>query len=148
MNILLVDDNVDDVFLFEEAHRKAGVFSTLHSVNDGVEAVAYLRGEGAYADRSAHPMPDVVLLDLNMPRMNGFEFLEWVRKDERCGRLIVHVLSSSCRDVDIDRAYDLHANSYMMKPSRMDELVRLVAALDQWHHFARLPRATEPAVAE
>jgi CheY-like chemotaxis protein len=137
--ILVADDNEDDAFLLQEAFKKAGVANRLLVVGDGLEAVAYLKGDGVYSDRAAHPYPDVLLLDLNMPRMNGFEVLEWLRKDSQCRRLVVHVLTASCRDEDVRRAYDLHANSYVMKPTRVDELVAFAATLHQWHRFTCLP---------
>jgi len=138
-NILLAEDNQDDVLLVREAFRKAGVSSRLHVVTDGAEAVAYLKGEGAYGDRLGFPFPDLLLLDLNMPRMNGFEVLEWLRQQPSLCRLIVHVLTASSRDADVDRVYELHANSYVIKPSRVDELVAFVAALHVWHRFVCLP---------
>ena len=103
--------------------------------------MAYLKGENAFSDRAAHPFPDILLLDLNMPGMNGYEVLEAVRKDARYKRLIVHVLSASSRDLDIEKAYELGANSYVVKPTRVDELTRFIAALDQWHRFVALPRS-------
>lgn len=139
LNILIVDDNADDVFLLEQAFKRAGANSSLHTVHDGLEARTYLKGEGAFSDRNVHPLPDVVLLDLNMPRMNGFELLEWLRQDSGCSRQVVHVLTASSREADVQRAYDLGANSYIVKPSRMDELVAFVAALHQWHLFTVLP---------
>jgi CheY-like chemotaxis protein len=139
LNILIAEDNPDDVFLLQEAFRKAGLSQRLEEVCDGVEAMAYLKGDGSYADRIRHPFPDVLLLDLNMPRMNGFEVLEWLRQDEQCKRLVVHVLTSSSRDADVQHAYDLGANSYILKPGRMDDLVTLAIALKQWHQFLFLP---------
>jgi two-component system, response regulator len=143
LNILLAEDNPDDVFIFQEAFRKAGVTHRLQVVEDGVETLAYLKGEPPYADRGPHPFPDVLLLDLNMPRMNGFEVLEWVRQDAQCLRLIVHVLTASSREVDVARAYDLRANSYVVKPSRLNDLVAFAKALDQWHQFVTLPPERE-----
>jgi CheY-like chemotaxis protein len=75
--------------------------------------------------------------------MNGFEVLEAVRKDPACSRMVIHVMSASSRELDIQRAYDLRANSYIVKPSRIDELVRFVSALDQWHRFIVLPRCVQ-----
>jgi CheY-like chemotaxis protein len=139
LNILVAEDNSDDVFLLEQAFRKARVSMSLNVVPDGVGAVAYLKGEGAYHDRLAHPFPDLLLLDLNMPRMNGFEVLNWVRQDSRCNRLPVHVLTSSSLPQDIQRAYELGANSYVVKPNRLDDLIAFAMAFGQWHRFLSLP---------
>jgi CheY-like chemotaxis protein len=139
LTILVAEDNADDLFLLEQAFRKASATSRLLSVSDGHEAIAYLKGEGQFADREAFPCPDILLLDLNMPRANGFEVLEWVRKQAGGERLIVHVLTSSCRDEDVSRVYDLQANSYVVKPSQVNDLVDFVAALHTWHRFVCLP---------
>ena len=139
MKILVAEDNADDVVLLQHAFERAAVKSQLNSVSDGVEALDYLKGEGSFTDRQLHPFPDLLLLDLNMPRKNGFEVLEWVRRSERYAQLIVHVLTASSLDADVERAYALHANSYTVKPSRFDELVSFVTALHQWHKFVSLP---------
>jgi Response regulators consisting of a CheY-like receiver domain and a winged-helix DNA-binding domain len=139
LNILLVEDNSDDVLLLRHAFQKAGVTHPLQVVSDGLESLEYLRGEKAYADRDQYPFPDVMLLDLNMPRMNGFEVLKQVRENPRYNWLMIHVLTASSRPGDVQRAYDLRANSYVFKPSRMDELVALVTALRDWHGFVCLP---------
>jgi two-component system response regulator len=139
LKILAAEDNVDDVFILREALRKAGISYRVEDVGDGAAVLAYLSGEGAYSDRNRYPFPDVLLLDLNMPRLDGFEVLECVRQDPRFKRLIVYVLTASSRDADVQRAYDLGANGYLLKPVRMDETVALIAALHQWHQFIRLP---------
>ena len=139
MDILVVDDSANDTFLLEQAFKKAAATSRLHATQDGIEARAYLKGEGGFSDRAMHPFPDIVLLDLNMPRMNGFEFLEWLRDDPECESIVVYVLSASARDGDVQRAYELGANSYVVKPSRIEELVSFVTALHQWHRFTVLP---------
>jgi CheY-like chemotaxis protein len=138
LNILVTEDNPDDLFLLQAAFERAGVSSRLEAVSDGVEALAYLKGNAPFEDRNAHPFPDLLLLDLNMPRRNGFEVLEWVRGDSQCSRLMVHVLTASPREADVERAYELGANSYVTKPSRLDELVAFVKALHQWHSFTVL----------
>jgi CheY-like chemotaxis protein len=140
MKILLAEDNADDVVLVQHAFKRAGAQSHLTAVTDGLEVLEYLKGEGAFANREAYPFPDVLLLDLNMPRKNGFEVLAWVRQDLRCTRLMVHVLTASPRDADVDRAYSLGANSYVVKPSRLDELVVFAAALHKWHGFVKLAK--------
>src|SRR5688572_96617 len=139
MNILVVDDSANDVFLLEQAFKKAAATSRLQAVPDGMEAQAYLKGEAKFSDRAVHPYPDLLLLDLNMPRMNGFEFLQWLRADSDCGYMVIYVLSASAREADVKRAYELGANSYIVKPSRMDELVSFVGAMHQWHRYTVLP---------
>jgi len=139
MNILVAEDSPDDVVLLTHALRRAKLTSSLTAVRDGLEALAYLNGEGPFADRAAHPFPDILLLDLNMPRMNGFEVLERLRADPQCSRLTVHVLTASSRTADVQRAYELHANSYTVKPTRLDELEAFLVALHQWHRFVTLP---------
>ena len=139
LKILLAEDNTDDVFLLQEAFKKAGAPSLLYRVADGIEARAYLQGEGVYSDRTVYPLPDVLLLDLNMPRMNGFEVLKWVRQHPHCSRLVVHILTASPREADVQRAYDLRANSYLIKPTRVDDLIAFAKALHHWHQFTALP---------
>lgn len=141
LNILLAEDNPDDVFLLKQAIRKAGVSSRLSVVSDGMELMAYLKREGSYANDGEHPFPDVVLLDLNMPRMNGFEALESLRRDPKLHRVVIHVLSSSARPDDVARVYDLRANSYVVKPTRLEDLVAFVTSLHQWHCFTAFPHA-------
>jgi CheY-like chemotaxis protein len=151
LHILIAEDNPDDIFILQEAFRKAGVKLGLHEACDGAEIMAYLKGEGSYGDRVRHPFPDAVLLDLNMPRVNGFEVLEWLRETEPFKRLVVHVFTASCREADVERAYDLGANSYILKPGRLDELVALASALGQWHQFLCLapkPRVQKPVAQE
>ena len=144
-NILLAEDNPDDVFFFRNAYKKAAIPGTLNAVCDGVEVLAYLTGEEGFVDRVNYPFPDVLLLDLNMPRINGFEVLEWIREHPKYCRLMVHVMSYSSREADIERAYDLHANSYVVKPSRVDKLAEFITCLHQWHGFVSLARKSDCA---
>jgi CheY-like chemotaxis protein len=137
--LLVAEDNEDDLYLLQQASRKAGMTAQLQRVADGLETIAYLNGEGRYADRTAHPFPDALLLDLNMPRRNGFEVLEWIRAQPSLRRLIVHVFTASARQADAVRAYELGANSYVVKPIRLDELVAFVSAFDHWHRFTVIP---------
>ena len=124
----------------QQAFDKAGVTSRLHVVRDGAEVLAYLKGEGEYADRSVFPAPDVLLLDVNMPQLNGFEVLAWVRQEPSYSRLMVHMLSGSSLEVDVQRSYDLRANSYVVKPNRVDDLIAFVSAFHILHRFVRLPQ--------
>ena len=139
LNILVADDSQDDIFLLQQAFKKAKVHSRFCQVCDGQEACNYLQGEGCWGDRAAHPLPDVLLLDLDMPHKNGFEVLEWVRNQSHCNSLIVYVFSASARDSDIQRAHDLKANGYVVKPIQVADLVRFVQTLHQWHEFVVIP---------
>jgi CheY-like chemotaxis protein len=139
--VLVVDDSDTDGVLMRTVFERAGVVVPLRFVSDGVDAVAYLNGDGVYADRDRFPLPTVMLLDLNMPRKNGFEVLEWLRQQPTLKRLCVFVLSSSSRPEDIDRSYDLGANSYLVKPTNLDGLTHLAKTLIAWlrlNHFAPL----------
>ncbi len=140
LTVLLAEDNKDDLTLFRMALKKADVPEVrLQTVCDGEEAIAYLTGGGDFTDRAACPLPDVVLLDLNMPRINGFEVLQWIRQDPKFSSLLVHILTTSCRDADVRRAYELRANSYVTKPGRVEDLVAFIRGLVLWHKFICLP---------
>ena len=138
-HILVAEDNEDDVFLLRQALKKVPKAAMLHVVNDGAQAVAWLQGTGKYGDRKQCPAPEVLLLDLNMPNLNGFEVLEWLRHDPKWSRLMVHVLTASSRESDVRKAYDLRANSYVVKPTRLDDLAGFMAALHTWQDFVSLP---------
>lgn len=127
--ILLAEDNDDDAFLMCRAFRRAHLLNPLVRVRGGEEAIAYLKGEGCYSNRNRFPLPFLLLLDLKMPRVNGFEVLQWVREQEDLKRLLIVVLTSSTREPDINKAYDLGANSYLSKPASFDELVQLLNRL-------------------
>lgn len=126
--ILIAEDNEDDRFILAEAMRAAGMVHHARFVNDGKQAVAYLSGDGAFADRAAHPLPALVLLDFKMPLMSGDEVLGWIRASP-LRRLPVIILSASALPGDVERAYDLHVNAYVMKPSTLDGLTALMRAL-------------------
>jgi CheY-like chemotaxis protein len=131
-NILVVDDDVNDVFLLRRAFQRANLAAALRVAQDGEQAVAYLGGQGEYADREQYPLPALILLDLKMPRKSGFEVLEWLRRQPGLRRLIVVVLSSSNQHSDINRAYDLGANSYLVKPAGFDRLLELVESVSAY----------------
>jgi len=124
--VLHIDDDPNDSELLEAALRKAAAGFTLHTVADGEEAMAYLNGQGRYADRTRFRIPSLVLLDLKMPRATGFEVLKWIRGHTLFGNVPVIILSGSqCKD-DVNAAYSAGANSYLVKPLGFAELVKLV----------------------
>lgn len=129
MPILLVEDDPNDVLLLQRALRKAQLANPVQVVRDGDEAVAYLAGEGEYGDRAQHPWPVLVLLDMKLPRKSGLEVLAWIRGQEGLKRLPVVMLTSSRESVDINRAYDLGVNSYLVKPVAFEDLVEMMKAL-------------------
>ena len=144
---LLVEDEENDVLLMTEEFKHAPKPINLQHVHDGVEAVRYLKGEVEYADRRLHPIPNVILLDLKMPRFSGFDFLEWLHRDSPGHqRLIpVIVMSSSNDPGDIQRAYALGANTYMLKPVRWQEFKQRIHALGiYWTEHAEIPHLTPP----
>jgi CheY-like chemotaxis protein len=128
--VLLVDDSPDERLLFARAAQKSGVRYTLQTVTNGEEAVAYLSGYGEYSDRTRFPLPDLLVLDVNMPEMDGFETLEWVRKQAAWRWLPVVMFSTSTRREDIQKAYELTANSYVMKPTHLSGLLQIVKMLE------------------
>jgi CheY-like chemotaxis protein len=127
--ILLAEDNSTDVLMIRRAFAKANLQGTLEVADDGDKAVAYLSGQGKFADRESHPLPVLLLLDLKLPRRSGFEVLAWVRQQAELKRLPVVVLTSSQESTDINRAYDLGANSYLVKPVDFDALLHMVKGL-------------------
>jgi CheY-like chemotaxis protein len=124
--VLIAEDDPSDVFLLQRAFAAAQVPATLHVVRDGQEAIDYLEGQAAFSDRSTHPLPDLMLLDLKMPRLNGFDVLGWLRQKPGLKRLLVTVLTSSDHPQDVNQAYDLGANSYLVKPHGTSDLAELV----------------------
>src|SRR5436189_2858245 len=130
--VLVAEDDPGDVFLLRRAFSLCGTSTTLLFVRDGQEVIDYLRGENEYADRKSFPLPDLLLLDLKMPRLNGFDVLEWLRDQPGLKRLLVTVLTSSDQPQDVNRAYDLGANSYLVKPHGSGELAELVQRVQRY----------------
>ena len=114
--VLLVEDNPDDVLLLQRALRGAKPERLLQTVSTGEDAVLHLGGEGPYADRRAHPLPSILIVDLKLPGMSGFELLAWIRHRPKFRKMRVIVLTGSPRTIDIYRAFELGANSYLVKP--------------------------------
>jgi len=137
LDILLVDDNLGDVLLTKEALRGAQIQSNVSVANDGVEAMQFLNREGRFENA---PRPDLVFLDLNMPRKSGAEVLAEMKSDEQLRVIPVVILTSSDAEDDVMNAYRLHANCYVTKPSDLDQMINAVQAIDNfWHTVVRLP---------
>jgi CheY-like chemotaxis protein len=130
--ILLVEDNDDDVFVFERVLRKAAIENPLHIARHGQEAVDYLGGVGQYADRESFPLPFIIFLDLKLPYLSGFEVLRWIRSYSELAEIVVIVLTSSPEEKDHERAYGLGARSYLIKPPRPDMLLDLAKSLQSY----------------
>lgn len=120
---LLAEDDLNDAYFVEQEFKRGPGHLQLRSVRDGAQAIEYMEGKGDFANRDRFPLPDVVLLDLKMPRVNGFEFLEWLRKDgpDTTRQIPVVVLTSSAETSDVHRAYELGATSYFLKPVNLHE---------------------------
>ena len=129
VNILLVEDNPGDVRLTQEALKECKVLNNLSVVGDGVEAMAFLRRGGSYTEA---PRPDLVLLDLNLPRMDGREVLAAMKGDNSLRRIPVVVLTTSRAEQDILKAYDLHANCYVTKPVDLEQFIRVVQSIEEF----------------
>ncbi len=140
VNILHVEDDPNDALLFQHACRKAGIGFELQSVNDGDQAIAYLRGLDNFSDRQKYPFPQLILLDLKMPRLSGFDVLAWLRNEGAFKGVPVIILTSSNHETDIKRAYDLGANSYLVKPVGFDALVEVARTIyGYWLHISETP---------
>jgi CheY-like chemotaxis protein len=139
--ILLAEDNEDDVVLTQRAFKRARVINPLQVVRDGQAVLEYLEGRDAFGDRKKFPIPCLILLDLHMPRKNGFEVLQWIRAHQTFKRLLVVVLTSSRVSPDINKAYDLGANSYLVKRTA-DELIEMLRGLQGYWLFLNQPPQT------
>lgn len=137
--ILLVDDSQNDILLMRMAFDKAEFDSALQEVHNGEQAIAYLKGEGIYSDRNQHPLPLLLLLDLNMPMKNGFDVLGWVGAQPVFKHLPIIILTASMRPEDVERAFDLGASSYLVKPGNIDALEAMVRCLRDWIQINQFP---------
>jgi len=137
VEVLLAEDNPGDVMLTKKALEQGKLANNLHVVTDGVEALEYLRQDGEYADE---PRPDLVLLDLNMPRKDGQDVLEELQDDPELGRIPVVVLTSSESEEDIARSYELNANAYLTKPVDFEGFIETVNRMENfWFKVVKLP---------
>jgi len=137
VEILLVEDNPGDVRLTEEALKESKVLNNLHVAEDGVEALEFLRKEGRHADA---PHPDLILLDLNLPKKDGRELLEEIKSHDDLKRIPVVVLTTSRAEEDILRMYDQHANCYITKPIDFEQFIEVVRSIENfWLTIVKLP---------
>ncbi len=137
VEILLVEDNAGDVGLVEEVVQESKIRNNLHVAEDGEEAIFYLNGKEKYLGSRR---PDLILLDLNLPKKNGHEVLREIKEDENLKNIPVIVLTSSSAEKDILRAYELHANAYVTKPIDFNQFIKVAASItDFWLEIARLP---------
>ena len=138
--ILHVEDDEPYVFLLRLTFERAGITNPLYAVSDGQMAIDYLAGAGAFADRERHPLPCLVLLDLKLPKVGGLEVLKWIREQPELKKLVVVVLSASAQLEDIERAYELGANSYIEKPCALERMQEIAHLLKGWwlgyNHYA------------
>jgi CheY-like chemotaxis protein len=130
--VLVADDDENDIKLLARAFHKAGIVTPLRVVHDGEEVIQYLHGDKPFGDRDSFPMPSLLLLDLKMPRRDGFQVLEWVRRQAGLKRMLIVIMSSSDEPRDIERAYDLGANSFLRKPSDFTSLTKLTQKLHEY----------------
>jgi CheY-like chemotaxis protein len=130
--ILQVEDDENDVFMLQQVFQRTGIPCPLQVVSDGQDAIDYLQSAGAYAERTDNPLPCLILLDLNLPTRSGFEVLKWIRQHPTYKKLVVVVFSASALPKDIDMAYELGANSYIVKPSGLPKLMEIGQLLKGW----------------
>ena len=144
--VLLVEDDLNDIFLVQRAFKMAQVKNPLQVVTDGQEAMLYLRGEGKYRNRNTYPLPKLMVMDIKMPRRSGFEVLEWVKGSQGSLRRIpVIIVSSSDNPADINRAYELGANAYMVKPVDFRAVEHLFHSITQYWGLECAKPELEPA---
>jgi two-component system, response regulator len=139
--ILLADDDEDDCFLVKEAFEESRISNDLHIVNDGEELMEYLQHRGDFMDKGKFPKPDLILLDLNMPRKNGKEALKEIKEDNELRKIPVVVLTTSEAEEDIVKTYDLGVNSFITKPVTFEELVDVIRTIGKyWFQIVKLPK--------
>ena len=139
-SFLVAEDDENDVFFLQRAFQQAKIENPLHVVRDGQEAIEYLSGEGRFSDRSVYPLPHLFILDLKMPRMTGLDVLRWLHEQPELRCLPVLVLSSSAQRTDIERAYHLGANGFVVKPGSLEKRAALAKLLGSfWLEFNERP---------
>ena len=142
--ILHVEDDENDVLLFEHALNKAGVDSPVHVVSNGRQAIEYFKGEGKFSNREAFPLPGLVLLDLKLPLVPGLEVLKWIRQQAELSIPVI-ILTSSENEEDMQAAYELCANAYLVKPNEVTKLAAVATAIkDFWLTLNCFPAEPRP----
>jgi CheY-like chemotaxis protein len=140
--IMVVDDREDDLLLIRRAFQRARVLNPIVCLSSGDEAIEYLQGHGTYANRDEYPLPDLILLDLKMPKTDGFEVLQWIRSQRTLSSIRVVVLTSSDQIKDVNRAYELGANSFITKPIMPEQFTEVANALSgYWLWTCRSPES-------
>jgi len=143
--ILLVEDREDDIVLIQRAFARAYVLNPLQVVRDGEEAIAYLSGEGKFSNRAEYPLPDLMMLDLKLPRVDGFQVLKWTREQPGLRALRIVVLTSSEDIRDVNQAYRLGANSFLVKPMDFEDVIQLSKFLSNyWLKLSKAPQTFRP----
>jgi CheY-like chemotaxis protein len=141
--ILLVEDRDNDVLMLRRSFQKAGISNPIQVVRDGEEAISYLAGTGKFSDRVEFPLPELILLDLKMPRVDGFEVLQWIRSQRNFSGIRMVVLSSSDSIQDVNLAYKLGANSFLVKPTDFNSFVELSDFISQyWFVLSKSPEVS------
>ncbi len=141
IHVLLAEDDPDDQLMVTEAFEENRLHNHIHIVENGIELLDFLRNEGKYQDPSLAPRPGLILLDLNMPRMDGRTALEEIKKDPKLRSIPIVILTTSKAEEDILKTYDLGANSFITKPVTFDELVRIVKSITEyWIEIVQLPK--------
>jgi CheY-like chemotaxis protein len=130
--ILLVEDDSNDILFVQRAFRQANLNNPIRIVKDGDQAVSYLNGDNEYINRDVYPLPALILLDLKLPRRSGLEVLEWMRTQKHLRRIPVVVLTSSKESLDVDKAYDIGVNSYLVKPVKFESLAKMIEIIDAY----------------
>jgi CheY-like chemotaxis protein len=130
--ILHVEDSEDDQFFLRRAFTAVGIKNAIHVVDDGAKAIGFLSGTGPYEDREKHPSPCLAILDLKLPQVHGLEVLKWIRQHQKFKPLVVIVLSSSPLRNDVDTAYDLGANSFLVKPLTGEHMIEIARSIKEY----------------
>lgn len=139
IKMLMVDDSEEDQLLVRVALEKTGIDHCFRAVENGGQAVKYLQGEGVFSDRDQYPEPGLMLVDLKMPPLDGFELLEWLQQHRKYAVIPTIVFSSSAFDHDVDLAYELGASAYIVKPATLPELVSIIHKMFGFWGMCRLP---------